>query len=325
MHSISRHLLTGTDLNLSSICCGAGPFGSALQGRELDAHIAIYRDAGGNFFDTAHCYAFWTPNGAGCSECALGDYLRRNGRGDIVVGTKGGHPGAQGYRRTDHWLSPARIEADIDDSLGRLGVEALDLFWLHRDDTRLEPGEIIETLNREIRRGRIRYAGVSNWRTDRIAAANAYATAHGLQPFVANQPEWNFARKNTTNPDPATDPSLGTAMLTLEEQDVAWHRRTRLPVIPYSSTACGYFATQGATARGAYENPETLRRLEEARRVASELKVTAGQVALAWLLHQEFPVFPIVGPRNPEHLREDLAATEIALSPTQLARLTGAG
>ena len=319
---MKRRLLDGTDLSVSPICCGGGPFGSALQGRDLDAHIAIFRDAGGNFFDTAHCYAFWTPNGAGCSESALGDYMRRNGRGDLVIGTKGGHPGAQGYRRTDHWLSPARIEADIDDSLGRLGVDNLDLFWLHRDDTRLTPGEIVETLNLEMRKGRIRYAGVSNWRTDRIAEANAYAAAHGLHGFVANQPEWNLARKNTPNPDPKTDPSLGTAMLTLEDQDVAWHRRVRFPAVPYSSTACGYFATNGATARGACENPVTLRRLDQARSLARELNVTTGQIALAWLLNQDFPVFPIVGPRNPDHLREDLAAADIRLSPDQMARLT---
>ena len=319
---MKRRLLDGTDLTLSAICCGAGPFGSALQGKELDAHIAIYRDAGGNFFDTAHCYAFWTPNGAGCSECALGDYMRRNGRGDLVIGTKGGHPGAQGYRNTGQWLSPSRIESDIDDSLGRLGVESIDLFWLHRDDTRLAPGEIVETLNREMRRGRIHCAGVSNWRTDRIAAANAYAVAHGLPGFVANQPEWNLARKNTPNPDPATDPSQGTAMLTLEEQDVAWHRRLRFPAIPYSSTACGYFATGGANARGVFENPVTLKRLNQARALASELKATPGQIALAWLLNQDFPVFPIVGPTNPAHLREDLSAAGIRLSPDQMARLS---
>ena len=66
----------------------------------------------------------------------------------------------------------------------------------------------------------------------------------------------------------------------------------------------------------------TLKRLNQARALASELKATPGQIALAWLLNQDFPVFPIVGPTNPAHLREDLSAAGIRLSPDQMARLS---
>ncbi len=319
---MTRQALGKTGLEVSSICCGAGPFGSGLRGKDLETHINLYREAGGNFFDTAHCYAFWTPYGAGCSECALGDYVRRNGKGDLVIGTKGGHPGAEGYRKTDHWLAPARIEADIDDSLGRLGVDAIDLFWLHRDDTRMAAGEIVEILNGEIRRGRIRQVGASNWRTDRIAEANAYAAAHALQGFVANQPEYNLARKTTPNPAPGQDPTHGAAMLFLEAQDMDWHRQSLLPVIPYTSTAGGYFARGTTSAATAYDNPVTHGRLARAQSLARELNATPGQVALAWLLHQEFPVIPIIGTQNPVHLREDLEATRIRLSPKEMAWLT---
>ena len=140
---MKRQQLGGTALVVSEICYGGGGFGSARRGAELEALLKLYRDAGGNFLDTAHCYAFWLPEGAGCSECALGDYLRRNGKGDLVIGTKGGHTGAPGYRTTDAWLAPGRVAADIDDSLGRLGFDTLDFFWLHRDDTRLPVGEIV--------------------------------------------------------------------------------------------------------------------------------------------------------------------------------------
>ena len=101
---MKRQPLPGTDLQISSICYGGASFGSDLRGADLDNCIAIFRDAGGNFLDTAHCYAFWLPAGAGCSERAIGDYVRRQGRGDLVIATKGGHPSAPGYRQTEHWL-----------------------------------------------------------------------------------------------------------------------------------------------------------------------------------------------------------------------------
>jgi aryl-alcohol dehydrogenase-like predicted oxidoreductase len=323
MSAMKSSPLPGTDLILAPICCGTGHFGSEVRGADLDLLIGIYRDAGGNFFDTAHCYAFWTPYGAGCSECALADYVQRNGKGNLVIATKGGHPGVAGYRTVAHWLSPERIAADIDDSLGRLRIETIDLFWLHRDDTRLAVGEIVETLNAEVKRGRIRWLGASNWRPARIAEANAYAAAHGLRGFVASQPEWSLGRKNKANPDPRTDPSHGDVMLFLEEADQAWHRQSRLPVIPYSSTAGGYFDGQGQKAQGAFDNPVSRERLARAQTLATELAATPTQVALAWLLHQEFPVFPIIGPRNPEHLREDLGAASVRLTREQVRWLQG--
>ena len=320
---MDRRPLPGTDLAVSPICYGTGSFGADVQAEQIDALLRLYRDAGGNFIDTAHCYAFWLPAGAGCSECALGAYMRRNGRGDLVVATKGGHPGAAGYRTVEHWLSPARIEADIDDSLGRLGLDTIDLYWLHRDETSRPVVEIIETLNSEVRRGRIRWLGASNWRPARIAAANAYAAAHGLRGFAASQPEWSLAKKNTANPDPATDTSNGAAMLFLEEPDQEWHRRSGLPVVAYTSTAGGYFASGGTRAKQAYDNPVSRGRMARATALAAEQGGTPGQIALAWLLHQSFPVFPILGTRDLNHLREDLGAAHVSLAPHHVQHAGG--
>lgn len=322
MIAMERRKLTGTDLDVSPICYGTGWLGSELVGQEADKLINLVRDAGGNFLDTAHCYGFWGERGAGSSERGLADYVRRNGRSDLVIGTKGGHPGATGYRTVEHWLDPGRILADIDDSLGRLEVATIDLFWLHRDELSRPVSEIIETLNREIARGRIRWLGASNWRPSRIAEANAYAQSHGLRGFSASQPEFSLASKNTPNPTAEADTSNGTATLFLEEADQAWHRRSGLAVVPYTSTAGGYFASGGQKAQGGFDNPVSRQRLAGAQKLAKDLGATAGQVALAWLMHQDFPVFPIVGPRNADHLREDLGAAQVRLSPDQVHFLT---
>ena len=107
-------------------------------------------------------------------------------------------------------------------------------------------------------------------------------------------------------------------MLFLEEPDREWHRRTGLPVVPYTSTAGGYFASGGQSAKAAFDNETSRARLDRAGTLAKELGVTPGQVALAWLMHQDFPVFPIVGARNRDHLREDLGAAQVRLTPEQV-------
>ena len=317
---MERGLLGSTDLTVSAICHGGGAFGSACKGDELVARIDHYRRAGGNFLDTAHCYAFWHSQGAGCSERAIGEYVRRNGRGDLVIATKGGHPAAPGYERPQRYLAAERIAADLDESLRNLALDTIDLYWLHRDDTRVPVAEIVELLNAEVRRGRIRHFGASNWHPTRLRQAREYATAYGLQGFAANQPEWNLARKNGL---PADDPGPGTGaeMRVLTPAAREWQRTVAIPAVPYSAAACGYFASGGNRARQAYENPVTRARLERAQALAGRRGRTPGQIALAWLMNQDIQVVPIIGTLNAEHLADHLAAADIPLTPAEVAWL----
>jgi aryl-alcohol dehydrogenase-like predicted oxidoreductase len=305
-----KHAIPNTDLEVSALCYGTAQWGHAVFGRQLDALVNAFRDAGGNFIDTAHCYACWTPQGAGVSERAVADYLRRNGgRDEMIVATKGGHPSWPGYRTVDRYMSAGRVGADIDDSLARLDCDAIDLYLLHRDDLRMEVGEIIEYLNVEVRRGRIRYFGASNWTSARIAAANAYAAAHKLQGFVISEPQWSLACRN-----PASDPTLHF----LDEADHGWHGRSQMPVMPYASTAGGYFATQGRKRAEQFDNPTSRGRLRRAQQLAAELGCTPNQVALAYLKYQPFPVVPIIGTSDLGHLGDALGALEVKLTQAQV-------
>ncbi len=309
--------LPATDLAVSAFCCGAAPFGTTVTGEALDRLFGTFLDAGGNVFDTAHCYCCWLPDGAGASERALGELVRRFGvRDRVVIATKGGHPSLRPYlERPDYYISPETIAADLDDSLARLGLDRVDLYFLHRDDARVPVGEIVELLNAEIARGRVRYLGASNWPVARIEEANAYAAAHGLQGFAASQPQFSLAQGNVV---PGPDPTLRT----LAPADLAWHAAAQLPVLAYSSTACGYFAgSTGAAAVGQFDNPVSQARRTRARRLAAELGSTPTQVALAYLRHQPFPVIPILGTTNPAHLQEAFGAVDITLTPAQCAWL----
>lgn len=303
-----------TSLSVSRLCLGLGDLGTRLTGPPAVHLLETFLAAGGNFVDTAHCYGFWGPGGIGASERELGRVIRELGcRDRVVIGTKGGHPAADpDYPRPDAYLSPEVLASDVGESLERLSVDAIDLYLLHRDDARVPVGEIIDALNTHVGAGQLRALGASNWSTDRMAAANAYAAAHGLQGFVVSQIQFSLA----TPTWPVTD---DPTMRTMTAETAAWHTRNGVPVMAYSASAGGFFAGRD----GAYATPDNLARRDRARALAAELSATPAQIALAYLLNQPFPVFPIIGTLDETHLLESLGATAISLTAEQIRWLRG--
>jgi len=299
------HRIPGTDLKLSAFCQTAAHFGTTVCGDAMRRLYDNFRQAGGNFFDTAHCYCFWLENGHGTSERALGECIRaQNDRANLIITTKGGHPAVEPrYPRPPAYLSPAVIASDIQESLDRLGVDQIDLYFLHRDDPRLPVSEIIDTLNAQ---KNIRYLGASNWSTARIDEANQYAAKKNLKGFVISQPQWNLA-----HPNPLPDPT----MRFLTDADLDCHKRTQLPVVAYSPTACGYFASNGEKGKRAFDNPTSRARLRKIQELAGKLNVTPNQIALAWLMSHPFPVIPILGTANLDHQADALASESLKLEP----------
>ena len=306
-----------TDLTVSALCYGTGDIGHDMDDETAAALFNVYRDGGGNFIDTAHAYSCWTSAGAGSSELAIARYLKTNPRNDFVIATKGGHPGMGGYRRVDRYLDPCRIRCDIEDSLGRLEVDTIDLYYLHRDDTRCGVGEIIDMLNREIQAGTIRYLGASNWTKERIRAANEYAARKGLQGFVISQAELSLAHK-----EPAEEMPTGAQNLYATKDDLAFHADTGLPLCAYTSAAKGYFAD--GTDKGAeYDSPLSRDRRARARKLAGDKGCAPTQIALAWLMNQDFPCIPITGSISVKNLKENLGAAEILLTREEVRWLYG--
>lgn len=310
--------LPATALSVSPFCLGTGLWGSSFRGRALEELFTAFLAAGGNFFDSAHCYAFWLEGGDGASETALGTLVRKYAcRSEMVIATKGGHPsGGPQYPRPDRFLSPEVIARDIEESLSRLEMDTIDVFYLHRDDSRVPVSETMDSLNIQLRAGRVRYLGASNWTVARIEEANRYAAAHQLSGFVVSQPQWSLAHPNAAVP--TSDP----AMRHLTREDIAWHVQHQFPVAPYSSTANGYFAA-GRAPVAAFDNPVSRDRLARANALALELKVKPEQIALAYLRSQPFPVIPVLGTTNRSHLLDALPAAAISLTPEQLQYLEG--
>jgi aryl-alcohol dehydrogenase-like predicted oxidoreductase len=169
-------------------------------------------------------------------------------------------------------------------------------------------------LNEHKQAGRIRAFGVSNWSIPRIEEAQAYAQAHGLTGFAAISNNFSLAQMIEA-------PWVG-CLASSDPESRAWLTRTGMPLFPWSSQARGFFA--GTAHPENRSNPELARcwysddnfaRLERAKQMARERGVLPINIALAYVLYQPFPTFPLIGPRTLAETRVALRALEVQLSP----------
>jgi len=269
--------------------------------------LDTWRSLGGNVIDTAHLYQ------GGNSERALGRWMEERGcRDEIVVIAKGAHHNVDRRR-----VTPEDITCDLRDSLARLRTEYADLYILHRDDPEVPVGPIVEALNEHRRAGRIRAFGGSNWTPERLDEANAYAAAHRLEGFTASSPHLSLAIPNETIWAGCVDAR--------SEEAREWYTRTQTPLFAWSSQARGFFSgqftpenTENETVTRVYYSEGNWERLRRAEELGRRRGFSAIQVALAWVLHQPFPVFPLIGPANLEELQSCVSALELELSPEEV-------
>lgn len=183
---------------VSEICLGADGFGSKLDRDTAFRMLDAFRDAGGNFVDTANIYARDFAEGYSRSERILGEYLTSRGKDSLVIATKGAHPDP----KTMHTPRVTRecIEKDLDESLLSLGLDCIDIYYLHRDEPAMPIGEILEILDDFRKMGKIkRYAG-SNYSAKHVREASEYAVAHGIPGFSFISNMWSPASQNPGAP-----------------------------------------------------------------------------------------------------------------------------
>ena len=294
-------------LSVSNISLGADHFGGGndeSDNRILDAYV----DFGGNFIDTANLYGRWLPHGENASEQFLGRWLKSRKK-SLIIATKGGH---HDLRDPSHKrLGEADVRWDLESSLRTLGLDTIDFYWLHRDDPSIPIGMILEMLEGFVKEGKIRHYGASNYSAARLIEAAEYAKAHGLQGFTAVSNQHSAAKVNVganTNPDP-------TLVIT-GEAELAFHRASGTPLIPYQSTARGYFAKLAAgvpiapALAAAYDNEENRAKFEALRREAEEMGCSMQTMSLIALTREEFPVIPITSVGSVERLDDVFRAME---------------
>ncbi len=288
-------------LKVSPLCLGAMMFGARTDAREAGRIVAHARDAGVNFIDTADVYA------KGESERIVGKLIKRE-REHWVLATKAGNAMAGGAHRqgiSRRWLTRA-----IDESLARLGLDHVDLWYLHRDDEGTPLEESIAAVGDIIRAGKARYWGLSNFRAWRIVEAIKVAQAMGVPAPAAVQPYYN-------------------AMNRLPEYEILPAcRHFGVGVVPYSPLARGvltgkYDSNKPPPANSrAGRNDERMMQTEfrhESLLAARVMKahaekkgMTAGQFATLWVLANRTVTSVLAGPRTLAQWREYVAALDHA-------------
>ncbi|MEC3948264.1 aldo/keto reductase [Sphingobium sp. HWE2-09] len=318
---LSKVTIANTDLTVSRLCYGTNMLGWQIDQDHSNAILDRFADLGGNFIDTARSYGDWMPDAPkGASERAIGAWLKGKTRDDFVIATKGGHFDMRvgDYRNR---VNATDIASDLDESLSHLGVDTIDLYWVHMDNPETPVSELIDFLNDAKDAGKIRWFGASNWSDARLLEANAYAKANGKTGFVAVEPFWGLAKPNEMN-------AMQQGYQLYFEDHGGALKDAGLAVIPYCAQSRGYFAMleKGEDAvsdalKGFYDNPANQARFEAAKAVAARHGASVSEIVLAYLLNQPGQVIPIFGASSPARIEESVKAAAITLSPEELAEL----
>ena len=298
---------------LSNICLGLGSLGTGLSEAESFEILDAFADAGGNFADTANVYGKWAADGQNHSEIIIGKWLKqKNACGKITIATKGGHFDL----KTPHIsrVNKSEVQKDIEESLKSLGLDCIDLYWLHRDDETKPIAEILNFMEDFVKEGKIRHYGASNYRLDRLQKAAEYAKENKCRGFFAVQNQFSLAVPTPNLANSAPD------LVSTDEALYRWHEETKTPLIPYSSTASGFFekmfqagAKWADRVNKVYVNERNLKIYGELLKLREKYNTSLYTLSVACLINLPFCTIPISSVRNVEQLEGFLEASDLTI------------
>lgn len=279
--------------SLSRIVLGTDGYGEKISKNTAYEIMDCYIENGGNVIDTARSYCL------GKSEETVGAYIReRELRNKVFISTKCAFPDMHTSR-----LTPEEMEDDIDKSLLALGIDTIDMLWLHRDDTSKGTRHIMDFLNDMVRKGKIRYFGASNWSYERIDKANSYAYESGGDGFAASQIHYNLATCTNIWDD---------TMVYMDEEEKKNYSDNMFPVFAYSAQAKGFFEKYSSgilsqKAKDRYLCSESVKTYIKIKAEADRTGDTVSYTALRLLTEScNFDLFPIIGPSGVKQLKMSL-------------------
>lgn len=297
-------------LTVSELCLGTMYFGTTVEASSSFDLLDAFVDAGGTFVDTANCYSFWVDGGTGDeSERILGEWMHtRRNRSDVVVATKVGcrprYPGAP-FPSESEGLHPDVIVRAVDDSLGRLGTDHIDLLYAHRDDHDVPLDTTLEAFDQLIAAGKVGAVAGSNLTAERLSAASSH--------YVAAQLRHSFVR-------PVEGADLGV-QVPIDDDHVQLSLERGIRLVGYSPLVQGAYTRADRPWPTEYETDANTRRLEVLDSVAAETELDRNAIVLAWMLHSTPAVIPVIAASTREQLNQNLAAAKVRLDPDQLQRL----
>lgn len=304
-----------TSLKVSRLCLGTMQFGWTADEPTSFRLLSMAFDAGINFIDTADIYSRWVPgHRGGESETIIGRWWRQSGipREKIILATK--VRGQMGEGPLDQGLSRTYVLKAAENSLRRLQTDYIDLYQTHWPDPNVPIEETLRAFDELIQQGKVRYIGCSNYKADALRGALETARKNNLPRFESLQPHYNLVHRSE-----------------FEGELAQVCREYGLGVIPYSPLAAGFLSgkyrpnssVESARAEGVrkYFREENWKLLDEMDKMAEQKEASLSQLALAWLLHQPLVTSPIIGPRTPEQLYDNLAALSVSLTQDEIAHL----
>ncbi|MFD7296595.1 aldo/keto reductase [Streptomyces sp. NPDC059897] len=306
------------------IVLGTMDFGTRVEPDRAFAILDAFVAGGGVWLDTANCYSFWSdPSGVGgASERVIGAWLRaRPGARDTVrIATKVRQNPlvAHSWPDSAEGLSAPAVRTGTEESLGRLGVDHVDLLWAHAEDRSVPLEETVDAFGELVAKGVALRVGAANHAAWRVERARSLAREQHVEPWTALQ-----LRHSLLQPRPLTVlPEAGHRLLADEDLDLA--RSEGLAVWSYSSLIWGSYERTDKPLPAAYDHPGTTRVLTVLADVARELSATKNQVVLAWLMR--LGIDPIVGASQVAQIEQALAALRVCarLSDDHMARFAEA-
>ena len=309
--------IPGVKKPVARVVQGTTMLGSDLDTAQSFSLLDQVYELGCNTIDTAHVYC------GGDSERIIGQWIQARAlRDQMVIITKGAAHSEDRRRMT-----PFDIASDLHDSLARLKTEYIDLYLLHRDDPNMLVEPIIDTLNEHLQAGRLHAFGASNWSHERIEAANSYARANGLEPFVASSPQFSLV-ESLDEPWPLCISISGPAGVAARE----WYARTQMPLLAWSPLASGFFSGRfrrdnlhlfgerewDEVAVRTYASEANFQRFDRASVLAAEKGLTTAQIALAYVMNQPMNLFALVGPHSAEKFKANIEASKVQLTQEEM-------
>ncbi|KHF30802.1 General stress protein 69 [Paenibacillus sp. P1XP2] len=309
------NLLGNTGVLVSEIGLGAMTFGGgeqwgvfgSLGEKEASVLVGQALEAGVNFFDTSNIYA------GGRSEEILGKALGKK-RQDVIIATK--VRGRTGSGPNDIGLSRLHIMRQVEESLKRLGTDYIDLYQIHNPDQLTDWEDTLRALDDLVRSGKVRYIGASNMTGWETMKTRGISRQLGLHEFKSSQLYYSLAGRE------------------IEREIIPVLKDQNMGLLVWSPLAGGFLSGKYSRSRqGGGDDRHTkmmfppvdldksYRIIDVLEEIAKERESTVARIALAWVLHQPAVTSVIVGAKRPDQLQDNLAASDIELTPDELARL----
>jgi aryl-alcohol dehydrogenase-like predicted oxidoreductase len=310
-------LLGNTGVQVSALCLGAMYFGTrndeATSFRLLDQYV----EAGGSFIDTANIYAHWVKGFKGReSEALLGRWMKsRKNRSKMFIATKVGFEiPPLGVPSS---LSASLIERECEKSLELLGCETIDLYYAHTDDRSTPVEETLGAFEKLVKAGKVRFIGASNFTAWRLEEAHWTSASHGWSEYCCVQQRHTYLRPK---PGASFSPQLAA-----NEDLFDYCRNRKMTLLAYSALLSGGYTRSDREIGEQYAGADSQARMRILRAVAEEKGCLINQVILAWMLHGNPFVLPLIAASTEAQLSENLGALEIKLTSAEMDRLDKAG